>query len=488
MRRPNLPRLFILSALLFSGCATTTLPLVPIPVPIPRIAFLGGDDLDYSRRDWPDACHKLADRMREEYAHTELKGINWDTLTAELVQRAETAQQAKDKSAYYAALRSFAESLRDANLDLTIDSQILSGACGSGYGLELAQLDDGRVLVARLYPEGPAALAGVPSLAEVVAWDEQPIAQAIEASPMLWAGAPPATDAARHAARIARITRAPEGTTANLTLRVAGEADRTVVLVATEQHWEPLHNEGLLTALDVETGTILDSRDLGDGVGYIDVHRFSPTLTAPFPGRAFRMALESLKNAGAAGLIIDLRGNFGGLDEFAAEFAGYFAAEPAPYRDLALYNRRSNTFEVDEDLALALTPQPEPIVLPTLVLVDPETSGPAEMLAWTLQRSGAARVVGVAATEGAAPVPDRTVDLPEGYRLVYPLARWLAPDGSTPVETTASGQGGVVPDLKVPVTEETLRARRGGDDPELDFAKAELKSILAALASAHAGN
>lgn len=478
MTRPNLYHLIVASTMLCAGCATTTLPLVPIPVPIPRIAFLGGDDLDYSRRDWSDACRKLTERMREEYAYTALKGLDWEALSTELITRAESAESTKDRSAYYAALRYFVESLRDANIDLTIDSQILSGSCGSGFGLELTELDDGRALVSKLYEDGPAARAGVPSLAEVVAWDGKPVGDAIAESSMLWAGQPPATNDAQRAARLARLTRAPEGVEASLLLRVAGESDRLVKLTSYEQIWPPLEGDGLFHSLELETGAVLDSRDLGDGIGYVDVHRLSPTLTAPFPGRAFRLALESLEAGGAEGLIVDLRCNAGGLDEFAAEFASYFVAEPGPYRDLAVYQRKAQDFVVDEDLRVSLTAPPARITLPTLVLVDADTSGPAEMLAWTLQRLGVAKVVGASGTAGAAPVPDRTVDLPEGYRIIYPIARWIAPDGGTPVETTASGEGGVLPDIKAPLNEETLRARRGGDDPVLDFAKAELQAII----------
>lgn len=475
MKSTTLHRIFLLP-LLLSGCATTTLPLVPIPVPIPRISFLGGEDLDYSRRDWPDAGRKLVARMREEYAYTELKGIDWDSLGAELQQRTESAESAGDQAAYYAALRSFTESLRDANVDLSPDTALLKNVCGAGFGLELAQLDDGRVLVSKLYPDGAAAQAGVPSLAEVLAWDGAPITESVSKAPLLWAGSAPATNHARQLARLTRIVRAPEGSTAKLTLRVAGEPDREVTLTARKQPWSALDGDGLLSSLDVETGAVLDSRDLGDRIGYIDVHRFSPTLTAPFPGRAFRVALESAITSGARGLIVDLRSTTGGLDEFAAEFAGYLMVESGVYRDLAVFEKESKSYVVDEELRINYTGQPTPVNLPVLLLVNEETSGPAEMLAWTLQRAGRARVAGESPTKGAAPVPDRTVELPGGYRIIYPLARWIAPDGSTPVETDATGKGGVTPDLKAPVTEETLRARRGGADPLLDFAKAALLS------------
>jgi C-terminal processing protease CtpA/Prc len=91
------------------------------------------------------------------------------------------------------------------------------------------------------------------------------------------------------------------------------------------------------------------------------------------------------------------------------------------------------------------------------------------LLAATLQRNGRAKVMGPASTAGVPLVPERTVTLPEGYTFSYPIARWLGPDGESPVEPDATGAGGVTPDVPVVFTPENLAS---DGDPVLDQARA----------------
>ncbi len=460
---------------LVPGCATTTIPLVPIPVPIPRISFLGGDDLDYSRKDWAEACGKLVERMREEYPYTELKGIAWDALGAELQARAGRAEESRDREAFYAALRWFAESLRDGHIGLTVDNDLLGEQFGGGYGIEVAQLDDGRVMVSKVIGGGPAAAVGVQPFVEVVAWNGLPIAEAAAKAPMLWAGHPPATDAARAEARLQGLVRGRVGAQAKVVFRSGASPNWEVALVATEQDWAALDTEGLLSALEVDTGSVLEHRLVNGDVGVIKVHQLAPTLTAPFPGRAFRNALQEFQQQEARGLVLDLRGGSTGLDEFGAEFASYFAGGDAVYRELAVYNRKSGTFEADAGTRVNYTPQETRFEGAVVVLVDADTSHSAEMLAWSLQQQAHARVAGTV-TSGVTPVPERTVSLPGGYSFTYPTARWLAADGQTPVEAKADGKGGVMPDLPVARDEATLRGAESGGDPVLDLAVGALSA------------
>jgi C-terminal processing protease CtpA/Prc len=466
----HIPALAALLALpLLAGCATTTLPLVPIPVPIPRIAFLGGDDLDFSRKDWAEAGGKLIEKMRQEYPHTERKGIDWDTAGAALQEKLAAAEATEDAVAYHAALRGFAESLHDGNVSLRGDEKQLEASFRGGFGLELAQLADGRVLVAAITEDGPAEKSRVSLGAEVLGWNGVPIATALAAVPMLWAGNPPATTLAQHHARLAGITRAAIDDKAMLGLRDAEGKEYIANLTATEQPWAPLDAGGLLSGIDLETGSILEFEVLDESVGYIDIVQLAPTLTAPFPSRAFRHALGSLVESEANGIIVDLRGDSAGLDEFAAEFASHFMADAVPYRSLAVYVKKSKTFEIEESTALEISPQPEQVSIPVVLLVDESTSRAPELLAATLQRNGRAKVMGPASTAGVPLVPERTVTLPEGYTFSYPIARWLGPDGESPVEPDATGAGGVTPDVPVVFTPENLAS---DGDPVLDQARA----------------
>lgn len=143
-----------LALLALAGCATTTLPIVPIPVPLPRISFLWSDEISFARRDWTAAVERLAEQMREEYAYTEPKALNWDAIQAELVTRCETAEANEDKAAYAEALLNLGITLNDPNFRIE----------GIEEPEETVELDTGDVLTAEML-EGGVALIRVRVLA-----------------------------------------------------------------------------------------------------------------------------------------------------------------------------------------------------------------------------------------------------------------------------------------------------------------------------------
>lgn len=467
-----------LALLLLGGCATTKLPLVPIPVPLPRIPFIGGEDLNLARKDWAEACQTLADRMAQDYPYTELKGLNWFTLSQQLVAEATAAEDAQDEAAFYAALRKFVESLHDGNTILSANDDWLAQQFGGSLGLDLALLDDGRVLVASVEKGGPAEAAGIKPLQQVVTWNSIPVAEALAAAPMYWETQAPATalDQRRH--RLRGMTRLPVDTEVTLSW-LAPEGAHTATLKAGEATHGASPDDGLLGDMFEDAGSVLESRWLNNETGYIKVLQFAPSMTAPFPGRAFKNTIAGFRNDKARHLVLDLRGNSAGLDEFAAELAGYLVPleDGGVYRDLAVYNKRQKQFALDPALALKAEQHDEPGLAPVLVLVDEDTSRAAETLVWTLKQRGgkSVLVVGDGPTRGITTVPDRTVQLPAGFRITYPIARWLGPDGETPVEARASGEGGIVPDIPVQAVESTLRQSIEGEDlvlqRALDFLK-----------------
>jgi carboxyl-terminal processing protease len=464
------PLLFLAAAV--CGCATTTLPLVPIPVPLPRIPFIGGEDINLARKHWHDAAERLVEVMQEEYPYTEHKGIDWDTLGSALVADVRSAEEANDSAAFYLALRRFVESLHDGNVILTPNKAVLAERFGGSFGMELVFMDDGRVLVHSVEKGSPARDAGVEPLDEILTWNGAPIKDAVAQAPMLWADQAPATarDQQRH--RLRGLTRVPADTKADITWR-STEGGRSASITAVKSPWSAHESSGILSDVLPDAGSLLETRWLNNETGYIKVRQFAPSLSSPFPGRAFNNALTRFRNEKARHLVLDLRGNTAGLDEFAAELAGYLVKveEEATYRELAFYDEHAKAFEVDPSSRLVLRPHEACGLSPVIVLVDEETSRAAESLTWTLQERGgkSVLVVGSGPTRGITTVPDRTVNLPDGNRLTFPIARWQAQDHIA-VEADAAGEGGVTPDLPVPAVVSTLKRRIAGEDVVLDRA------------------
>jgi carboxyl-terminal processing protease len=158
------------------------------------------------------------------------------------------------------------------------------------------------------------------------------------------------------------------------------------------------------------------------------------------------------------GLVIDLRGNPGGLAGMIRGIAGHVFSESvllgtSQTRDAALQ------FKANPRLVTAGGRLVTPFAGPVAILVDELTGSASECFSAALQSLGRARVFG-RPTMGQA-LPASTRKLPNGDVLLFAIGDFLTGTGRV-VEAD-----GVVPDEVVPLTPESFA---GGRDPVLDAA------------------
>jgi carboxyl-terminal processing protease len=150
------------------------------------------------------------------------------------------------------------------------------------------------------------------------------------------------------------------------------------------------------------------------GVGYVDLTVFSQTST-----RELRAAIDSLRRAGARKLVLDLRGNPGGLLDQGVAVSDLFLR-----RGQAIVETRSRdpleseTYRASSD---------EAYDLPMVVLVDPYSASAAEIVAGALQDHDRALVVGATSYgKGSVQTPFR---LSGGNFLKMTTGKWYTPVG-----------------------------------------------------------
>jgi carboxyl-terminal processing protease len=158
------------------------------------------------------------------------------------------------------------------------------------------------------------------------------------------------------------------------------------------------------------------------------------------------------------GIVLDLRGNRGGIAAMVMGVAGHFT----PRRDtLGLFRSRQAT------LAFAANPRrasPDghpvsPFAGPVAILIDDLSASASEIFAGGMQAIGRARVFGSTSLGGV--LPARWDRLPNGDLLYHAIADFVAADG-----TVLEGRG-VLPDVPITVTRnDFLRGR----DPVLEAA------------------
>jgi carboxyl-terminal processing protease len=148
------------------------------------------------------------------------------------------------------------------------------------------------------------------------------------------------------------------------------------------------------------------------GIGYIGIDRFAESTAVEMAA-----AVHALEQAQARALVLDLRGNAGGVVDSALAVADRFL-QPT---DVVVY-RRSRTGERTFQAQGA----DNKISLPLVVLVDGETASAAEIVAGALQHHDRALLIGEA-TSGKGSVQE-VFDLGDGSSVHVTTAIWLTPD------------------------------------------------------------
>jgi len=171
-------------------------------------------------------------------------------------------------------------------------------------------------------------------------------------------------------------------------------------------------------------------------------------------------AFEEMSEAPPTGLIIDLRGNLGGLIALGQFLSSYLISEP----DLDLGEQISR----DSNLFLTIHPRPSTLIYtgPVAILVDELSASTSEVVAGGLQELGRVTVFGQQ-TAGKA-LPSGIRELPNGDRLQYVLFDLKKISGGR-----YEGDG-VIPDYAV---QRQQKEYVNGIDPELAAAVEWIESL-----------
>ncbi len=402
---------------------------------------------DFSDMSYEDAFDALFNRVSVEYPFTDEKHIDWDALYDEFAPRAADARNDYDFSR---VIRDFMLAFPDGHVGGAFNADLFYEESGGGFGLALAELSDGRVIVTDVLPGTPGVQAGIQVGAEIISWDGQPVGQAIDkVVPYFGVGS---TEYTKRAEQLVYLTRVPPNTEVSVEYQNPGSSSvQTADLRAINEYDSffltiPSFQQDEL-ALPLE-GEVLD----GSGLGYIKIATFSDDYN--LMAQLWERFIDSLIEEEIPGLIIDLRANGGGSTGLAADFAGYFFNEEVELFQRSYYNELTGEFEY-EDRPNRVEPGPLYYDGPIALLVSTNCVSACEGFSYTMTQRDNVIVVGHTPTAGAfGEVGQGQYTLPGDLELQFPTGRPETFDGELLLEGV-----GVVPDITVPVTEDSALGR-----------------------------
>ena len=291
------------------------------------------------------------------------------------------------------------------------EKEDLSGRFG-GIGAFVSQAEDGSIILEPM-PDLPAEQAGILEGDAVIKVDGTEITPEMTVD------------------QVVDLVRGEVGTVVVLTLRREGQPDPIVVEIERQEIPSPSVQWEMLE----ET----------EGIGYVRIVLFSGRTAIEL-----EEAIEELTEQGMTRMILDLRGNGGGLLDAAIDVSSVFLDG-----ETVLYQVEKDK----EDKVYSARRGGEYTVAPLVLLVDGGTASASEIVAGALQDRDRATLIGQK-TYGKGSVQS-VYDLSDGSSVHITSAKWL-----TPSRRQIDGQG-LMPDMDVAFTEED---RSQGLDPQLDRA------------------
>jgi carboxyl-terminal processing protease len=379
----------------------------------------------------------------ESYFDPSFGGVNWRAVRDELRPRAERAPTPDESRA---VIREMLGRLHRSHFTLLAAEPGRDAPAGDAVVPMTVRLLPSGIVITAVEAGSSAERAGLHPGDRLLDVDGHPAAG--------WIAAAEAADGRTRAVdawqRASAALRGLDGSTAALRVMSPDGTDRTVTVIR-ERPAGDIVKLGNLPPLPVHTESFERRTPRGRRVGVI---RFNVWMTAVAGPVA--VAIDTYRDA--SGIVIDLRGNPGGLADMIRGVAGHFLAEPVL---LGRMHLRGSTLEFRANPRRSTSDgrRVEPFAGPVAVLVDELTASTSECFTGALQGLGRVRVFG-SRTMGQA-LPAVTRELPNGDVLLYAVGDFTTAGG-----VALEGQG-VVPDR---IVSPTVAGLAGGRDEPLEAA------------------
>lgn len=194
----------------------------------------------------------------------------------------------------------------------------------------------------------------------------------------------------------------------------------------------------------------VESKTLDGNIGYIKISRFGDDTT-----ELATKAANDLKAKGVKGVVVDVRGDPGGLLDSAVDVASLWLDQGKTVLLEKRDGKVTKTYRATGKNPLK--------GVPTIVLINDGSASASEILAGALHDNGVAQLYGEK-SYGKGSV-QRVIDLGDSSVLKVTIAKWFTPNDIN------INKEGIKPDSEVKLSDDDAKNQR---DPQLDAAKKAL--------------
>ena len=398
------------------------------------LALPSADAQDW-RSDGLAAFDTVWRTIHETYYDPAFGGLDWEDVRTDLRPRVEQARSADEQRVVIRDMLARLGQSHFALLTSAPGADDLRGPASVPFDVRLAPAG---LLVTRMHADGGGAVAPGDAILRI---GDQTVATLLET---VDPADPRRSELSWRRAMVALS--GPPATRVRLTLQAPGSPSRDVDVARVVPAGEPVslgHLPVLRASLEARERVTASGRRVG-------VIRFNTWMAAI--AEPFAAAIDRFRRAD--GLVIDLRGNPGGLADMIRGIAGHLVDEPAVLGRMRM-RELDLEFRVNPRRSTMDGRSVEPYAGPVGILIDELTASASECFAGGLQALGRSRVFGTRSSGQA--LPASTQQLRNGDVLLYAIGDFVTSTGQR-LEGT-----GVVPDVAVAVTPEALAAGRDAE-------------------------